>query len=89
MNRSSLGKLWLGWEKRISKERKRQVPRLEKLANRMTETEREEKGIGSRGKRNREEGACPVAEWLSSRALLQQSRVHGFRSWARTYTPLI
>ena len=34
-------------------------------------------------------GASPVAEWLSSRALLQWPGIHGFRSWAWTYALLI
>ena len=34
-------------------------------------------------------GAGPMAKWLSSHAPLQWPRVHGFGSWAQTYTPFI
>ena len=34
-------------------------------------------------------GAGPVAQWLSSCAVLQQTRVRGFRSWAWTYMLLV
>ena len=35
--------------------------------------------------RNPEVGAGPVAEWLSSHALLRRPGFHGFGSWAGTW----